>query len=171
MSRSGSASQVASPAGPAWRRAWRGLLLAAGLPLLLAACGGGVGVAVGVGYEAAPGVSVGIGFSSSDYGYYGYGGDAVPDVSLGVSTPVAAAGQTVRLSATAYDDWGVVDVTFYLVRDDGSYELLWVDRSYPFVIDTVVPNSAYGEVLYFATVTDTSGQQRSSRAVAVQLVR
>jgi hypothetical protein len=132
--------------------------------LALAGCGGGVSLGFGSG---GVGVGIGVGFSDPYYDY----DDAPPRVSLVASSPVAAVGETIRLAAAASDDWGIDNVAFYLVRDDGSAELLYADGSPPYEIDTSVPPSALGYVRYFATVTDSAGQRRSSADVTVTLVR
>jgi hypothetical protein len=142
-------------------------IAAASLAALLAlgGCGGGVSVGFGGG---GVGVGIGVGFDLTDDGY---DGDAPPRVSLVASSPVAAVGETIRLAAAASDDWGIDNVAFYLVRDDGSAELLYADGNPPYEIDTAVPPSALGVVRYFATATDLAGQRRSSADVTVTLVR
>jgi hypothetical protein len=145
-------------------RRWANVLATLGVVLALAGCGGGVSLGFGSG---GVGVGIGVGFDLTD-GYYD---DAPPRVSLVASSPVAAVGETIRLAAAASDDWGIDNVAFYLVRDDGSAELLYADGNAPYEIDTSVPPAALGYVRYFAIVTDSAGQRRSSAEVTVTLVR
>ncbi len=121
----------------------RGALLA--VPLLLAACGGGLYIGVD-------------------------GGDEPPTVSLVASVGTAVPGQAVRLAAAATDDFGVDYVGFYRVDPDGRVTALGNDGVAPFEWDAVVP-SVNGSVQFFARAVDGEGQATDSERVTVIVQR
>jgi hypothetical protein len=121
-------------------------VLGAAMALALVGCGGGVWVGVG-----------------DD-------GDNPPDVSLVASADSAAAGQTVRLSAAASDDWGVDYVAFYRLDDNGNAVLLGSDGVGPYQWDATMPNSSAAGVRFFARAVDGAGQAAESQTVVVTLL-
>lgn len=127
------------------------LALVLGCTGLLTGCGG----------------SVSLGWSSS----FGDLDDLPPTVQLVVSTPTAAAGQTVRLSATARDDYTVTRVEFYRVEASGAVLGLGSDGFAPYTWDTAMPDSAGSAVRYLARAVDDAGQVTDSAWVGVTVLR
>jgi hypothetical protein len=116
--------------------------LAAALPLLLAGCGGGI--------------------------YLEFSDDDPPEVDLVASTGSAFPGETVRLSADAYDDDYVVEVAFYREESDGSLTLLGYDDRAPFQWDATMPNVPRDAAVYFAArAYDSLGQRSGTAYVSV----
>ena len=120
-------------------------LLLSAVVLALAGCGGGVWIGVG-------------------------DDDNPPDVSLVAGADSAAAGQTVRLSAAASDDWGVDYVAFYRLDDNGNAVLLGSDGVGPYQWDATMPDSSATGVRFFARAIDGAGQAAESEIVVVTLL-
>ncbi|MGY0197569.1 hypothetical protein ACWA7J_21085 [Leptothrix sp. BB-4] len=115
-----------------------GTLLAAAT-LALAGCGGGV--------------YIGIDGSS----------DSAPTVTLNVSRASAFTGDRIALDADARDDYAVDYVEFWY--DDGSgrnTQMMIRDYSWPYAVDTVMPNTGYGGVSYKAVAVDDAGHATST---------
>ena len=95
--------------------------------------------------------------------------DHAPRIELSVDPSRAAPGETVRLSASVSDDFGVDRVRFFRASGSGSVAL-GTDLDRPFGLDTTLPADASGTVEYFARATDTAGQSRESDTVEVEVV-
>jgi hypothetical protein len=123
-------------------------------PLLRAACG-----AVAIASLA-----------NSCHVYVSGGGefDDPPRATLTVRPDRAAPGQLLQLSASVDDDFGVRRVRFFRVSVSGSVEL-GSDSDEPYVLSTVLPADAQGEVDFFVKVTDDGGQTRDSDRVGVEV--
>lgn len=123
--------------------------LAGGLAVLsLGACGGGLYVDVGDGYDD----------------------DDRPTVSLSATPTEAAPGDTVLLEADARDDYGVDSVTLYREVGSGSIELgRQYRRPYEFLV--TVPSSAGSQLAFYVVARDDVGQSSSSRTVIVDVLR
>lgn len=130
------------------RRPARGGLLL-GTTWLLASCGGGV--------------SVGIGIGDDDFL-----DDHSPSVSMTVSQTVVAPGQAVRLVAAASDRSGIEQVAFYQVENGGAL-LLFADGQAPYEFDAVTPNDGRASVQYFARATNYRGRRADSATQTVTL--
>lgn len=94
--------------------------------------------------------------------------DDPPHATLIVRPDRAARGQLLQLSASADDDFGVLRVRFFRVSVGGSVELGTVSDQ-PYVLSTVMPADAEGEVDFFVKVTDNGGNTRDSDRVGVQV--
>jgi hypothetical protein len=120
--------------------------------LALAGCGGGIVIGLGSGYDDFP-----------------------PDVSLVINVDRAFAGDVLRLSAAASDDYGVDAVEFYRIEPGGSRTFLGADGRAPWTLDTPMPDvitSSGGNVArYIASAVDGAGQISDSTIVAVQQLR
>jgi hypothetical protein len=121
-------------------------LLLCAAAAVLAACGGGLYIGIG-------------------------DDDAPPDVSLVASVSSAAAGQVVRLSAAATDDWGVDYVAFYRIDDSGNAVLLGSDGSAPYQWDATMPATSATGVQFYARAVDGADQASQSETVVVTLLR
>ena len=97
--------------------------------------------------------------------------DAPPSVALVASPTAALPGSAVQLSADASDDYRVVRVSFYRVSDSGAALWLGDDRAWPYRWDSVLPESAFSSVRYFARAEDDAGQRRDSALSAVTVLR
>jgi hypothetical protein len=131
------------------------LRLAALLALVtaaLAACGGGIVISLGGGYDDYP-----------------------PDVSLVVNVSEAFAGDVLHLSAAASDDYGVDTVEFYRVEPGGNRTLLGTDGRAPWALDTLMPDviASNGSTIvrYLARATDGASQHTDSTIITVQQLR
>jgi Bacterial Ig domain len=131
----------------ALRVRWRLLCAAAPLALLLAACGGGL--------------SIGIGIDGS-------GDFAVPSVNLVAAQSSVQAGQNLRLVAAAADENGIESVAFFR-RDNGGAVLLGTDRSEPFELQTLAPADGRASMTVFARATDGAGNQADSASVQIAI--
>jgi hypothetical protein len=123
-------------------------ILACATALLDSACGGGVAF---------------VSFKS------GGGGDEPPHVSLTSSTSVGRAGDPVRLTAAASDDFGVDRVELFHAESGGSATRLATDRSAPYAFDVVLADSGAGQARYFARAVDDVGQSTDSETLAITL--
>jgi len=122
---------------------WLAALACAGL---LAACGGGFFVGVGLGGS----------------------NDQPPSVALTAAVSEAAAGATVRLAAAATDDFGVDAVSFYRQEAAGPPTLLATDNLQPYQVDITIPASPVGTVWrFFARAFDGAGQRGDSAIVEI----
>ncbi len=121
------------------------LLAALSTACVLSACGGGIYVGVGSGY------------------------DNPPAISLVASTVQAQPGQSLRLTAAASDDDGIVRVDFYRLDADGNSSRLCRQTDAPYDCDSVLPATAVrGSVIrYYARATDTAGYSTDSALVSV----
>lgn len=141
---------VAPLGGYQLRRRLTRLLAAASLAL--AGCGGGIVIGLGGGYDDFP-----------------------PDVSLVINVDRAFAGDVLRLSAAASDDYGVDTVEFYRIEPSGSRTFLGADGRAPWTIDTAMPDviTSNGSTFarYIARAIDGAGQISDSAIVAVQQLR
>ncbi len=97
--------------------------------------------------------------------------DAPPSVALVASPAAALPGSAVQLSADASDDYRVVRVSFYRVGDNGVALWLGDDYARPYRWDSVLPESAFSSVRYFARAEDDAGQRRDSALSAVTVLR
>ena len=103
--------------------------------------------------------------------FIGFGDDDdPPDVGLVASSSGASAGQTVRLTAAASDDWGVDFVSFFRIDDNGNAVLLGSDGVAPFLWDATMPSSNASSVQFFARAVDGAGQSTDSAVIAVNLL-
>ncbi|HSW04225.1 Ig-like domain-containing protein [Aquabacterium sp.] len=127
---------------------WLGWLATLAIAGGLAACGGGLYIAVG------------------DDGY-----DDPPQVNLVASSSSASPGQGVRLAAAASDDYGVQRVQFFRIEPDGAATALGSDGVAPFEWDTTLPATTANEVRYFARAFDDAGQATDSASIAVTVQR
>jgi len=132
---------VAAPASASVRRVGAVAWL-----LALSACGGGLFLQLGDGFDDSP-----------------------PSVSLAASPSSAAPGQTVRLVAAAADDFGIAQVAFFR-NDGGTSTSLGVDCCAPYELDTQLPPGAAGSVQFFARATDDAGRVTQSEPVSVAVV-
>ena len=114
----------------------------------LAACGGGLYIAVG------------------DDGY-----DGPPQVGLVASSSSASPGQGLRLAAGASDDFGVRRVEFFRIEGDGTATVLGSDGVAPYEWDTTLPATTANEVRYFARAFDDAGQSTDSTPITVAVQR
>jgi Big-like domain-containing protein len=121
----------------AWTVAWAALGLTS--------CGGGISVGFGC---------------CGDF-------DDFPSVSLAASVDTAQAGDPIRLSAAASDDFGVDFVIFYRLESDGSATRLGSDGVGPFQWDTTMPSTTAASVQFFARAVDGAGQASDSALVSV----
>lgn len=127
------------------RRAWAALASLA----LLAACGGGLSIGIGVD-------------GSFDF--------SAPSVSLAAAPASAAPGQAVQLVAAAADESGIESVAFYRL-DPGGEVLLGVDRREPFEWQALAPTDGRASLTVFARATDEAGNQADSAAVQISITR
>lgn len=97
--------------------------------------------------------------------------DAPPSVALVASPTATLPGSAVQLSADASDDYRVVRVSFYRLSDSGTALWLGDDYSWPYRWDSVLPESAYSSVRYFARAEDDAGQRRDSAPYNVTVLR
>lgn len=97
--------------------------------------------------------------------------DAPPSVALVASPTAALPGSAVQLRADASDDYRVVRVSFYRVSDNGTALWLGDDYAWPYRWDSVLPDSAYSSVRYFARAEDDAGQTRDSALFGVTVLR
>jgi hypothetical protein len=125
------------------------LALGLGSSLLLASCGG----------------SISLGWAGGGFD------DQPPSVSLVSSLTTAQAGQVLRLSAAAGDDYAVARVEFYRVDASGVVLRLGSDGFAPYTWDTAVPDSPNGFVRYLARAVDDAGQVTDSAWVNVAVLR
>lgn len=120
--------------------------------LALAGCGGGIVIGLGGGFDDFP-----------------------PDVSLVINVDQAFAGEVLRLSAAASDDYGVDTVEFYRIEPSGSRTFLGADGRAPWTLDTVMPDviTSSGSTFarYVARAVDGAGQIGDSTIVPVQQLR
>ncbi len=122
-----------------------GVLLAAAL---LAGCGGGVSIGIGIGEDDDP-----------------------PRVSLVVSPTQAVPGQTVTLLADARDDFGVDYVAFYQVLPSGGARRLDIVFVPPYQLSVVLPADALNPTQFFARAVDGANQFGDSALATVQVLR
>lgn len=115
---------------------------------LLAGCGGGVSIGIGIGDD--------------------FDDCCAPSVALAAPASVSAPGQPVRLEAAASDDWGIDVVAFYRI-DDGRSVFLGEDDRAPYVFVDSFPSDGRQSVQYFARATDFHGRRSDSQRVTVQL--
>ena len=116
--------------------------------LLLGSCGGGISVGFGC---------------CGDF-------DDPPSVSLVADVNAARAGEAVRLTAAASDDFGVDFVIFFRLESDGSATRLGSDGVGPFAWDAVMPSTTAGTVRFFAQAVDGAGQASDSAVVSVAVL-
>lgn len=124
----------------------RSLLAVPFAALLLTACGGGVYLEVGDGYDGPP-----------------------PTISLTASTGNARRGDLIRLSAAISAPNGIDRVTFYRI-DPGVSTLLATLNGPPAQVDTTIPMNAGGSVGYWARVCDQAGYCSESVTVSVNVI-
>lgn len=125
------------------------LALGLGASALLVSCGGGI-------Y---------LGWEGGNYD------DLPPNVSLVTSVNAATAGQVVRLSAAASDDYAVARVEFYRVESTGAVVRLGSDLFAPYTWDVVVSSQASGVERFLARAVDDAGQATDSAWVSVSVLR
>lgn len=114
-------------------------------PLALAACGGGIWIGFGDGFDDQP-----------------------PSISLTSNVTAVASGGSVTLIAAAADENGVEEVRFY--RDDnGVPNLLCSDGSEPFECVTTAPNDGRTSMAVFARASDPDGNTSQSSAIAITI--
>ncbi len=118
--------------------------LALGLPLLLAACGGGVYLELGDGWGPPP------------------------TIDISASTGLAQRGETIRLVAAISAPNGIDRVSFYRI-DPGATVTLATLGGPPVQLDTVIPLNAGRSVGYWARVCDEAGYCRESATVTVSV--
>lgn len=124
----------------------RSLAAASLAALLLTACGGGVYLDVGDGYNGPP-----------------------PTISLTASTGTARRGDLIRLSAAISAPNGISRVTFYRI-DPGVSTLLATLSGPPAQVDTPIPVNAGNSVGYWARICDDAGYCAESATVTVGVV-
>lgn len=111
--------------------------------LLLTACGGGVYLELGDGYDGPP-----------------------PTISVTASTGIARRGDIIRLSAAISAPNGIERITFYRV-DPGVSTLLATLYGPPAQVDTPIPVNAGSSVTYWARICDSAGYCGESSNVTV----
>ena len=124
----------------------RSLLAVPFAALLLSACGGGVYLELGDGYDGPP-----------------------PTISLTTSSGIARRGDLIRLSAAISAPNGIDRVTFYRI-DPGVSTLLATLHGPPAQVDTAIPTNAPSSVGYWARICDEAGYCTESATVTVSVV-
>lgn len=114
------------------------LLAALLLPAVLAACGGGLYLGFGDGFDDFP-----------------------PEVSLAAGATSVQAGTTIRVVAAAADENGIDEVAFYRVDDAGVLRL-GSDGSEPWEWLVEVPDDGRTVLRLFARAADGSGNRADS---------
>ena len=113
------------------------------LVLSLAACGGGLSIGFGSGFD-----------------------DFAPAVSLATAASSVQAGQPVRYVAAATDENGIESVAFYRIDGDGS-TLLGSDGEFPYEWTATAPSDGRTSLSVFARATDNHGHQADSAIVTI----
>jgi len=111
--------------------------------LALAACGGGISLGFGTGFDDFP-----------------------PAVSLAAAVTSVQAGQSVRFVAAATDDDGIESVAFYRIDNDDN-ELLGSDIHDPYEITITAPTDGRTTLSVFARASDNDGNQTDSAIVTI----
>ncbi|HJV59602.1 MAG TPA: Ig-like domain-containing protein [Albitalea sp.] len=116
---------------------------ALGAVLLLGACGGGVYLGFGDGFDDSP-----------------------PSVSLAAADASVAAGQSARFVAAAADESGIDHVAFYRVDPNGA-QWLGNDLSAPYEWLVNAPTDGRTALSVFARATDNNGNRADSPIVTI----
>ena len=98
-------------------------------------------------------------------------GDDEAHVAVAASVGAARAGQTVRLSASASDDFGIARVEFFRIDGDGHSVRLGDDAATPYEWDAVMPVTSAPKVEFFARAVDVFNQVADSTPVSVLVLR
>ena len=116
---------------------------------VLSACGGGVGLSVGIG---------------SDYD----NDSSPPSVSIAVADGVVFAGQVIAVAAAASDESGIESVTLYR-RDFAGDRLISSLGTRPYEWLVAVPTDGRSSVTYYAQAVDNSGNRANSSTVTLSV--
>ncbi len=100
-----------------------------------------------------------------DYGY----DNTPPSVSLAVANTSVRAGDVLRVSAAAADDYGIDNVAFYWLDGNGAV-LLGSDGREPYDWQVTVPSDGRTVLTLFARATDWDGNRTDSVAVSVNVL-
>jgi hypothetical protein len=113
--------------------------------LLTSACGGGISIGFGFGFD-----------------------DLQPAVSLVADAASVRAGQSVKLAAAAADESGIDNVAFY--RFDGSNTVrLGTDGAEPFEWIATAPTDGRTTLSVFARARDNAGNEADSNVVTISV--
>jgi hypothetical protein len=115
----------------------------------LVACGGGVSIGIGGGYDF---------------------DDAPPSVTIAASTPTVVAGRSVVLVAAASDNDGIDVVAFF--RLDGNIpQPLGTLANPPYELAVTAPADGRSTLRVFARAIDFSGNRSDSAVLELPIVR
>jgi hypothetical protein len=122
--------------------------LAFAATLLLAGCGGGLSIGIGIGgdWDVTP-----------------------PAVSLAVPPGPVRAGGTLRVAAAATDADSGIDIVTFFREDRGAWVRLGFDATAPYEWDVPVPNDGRSTVSVYAEATDGVGLRANSAVVTVDV--
>ena len=115
----------------------------------LVACGGGISIGIGGGYDF---------------------DDSAPSVTIAASTPTVVAGRSVVLVAAASDNDGIDVVAFF--RLDGSIpQPLGTLARPPYELAVTAPADGRSSLRVFARAIDFSGNRADSAVIELPIVR
>src|SRR5687767_4606108 len=124
-------------------RCTRSAVAAVAAALFLAACGGGVYLGFGDGFDDFP-----------------------PVVNLAAAVVSVQAGQSARFVAAASDENGIDEVAFFRIDGNGSVEVAR-DTTVPYEAMVLAPADGRTALSVFARATDDFGNQADSQVVTI----